>query len=151
MPTITLEGRNHAQNVGVTLNAAVGLRGGFVGTDKAHYVRLAAHWADPCHWPELARLRKGLREQVSASALGRREPFVRNLEAVYRKWWRKYCRDHGVLGTNTNANSNSNTNSGGGGGGFSGEEGEEGAGSSGMARSVSGEGEGHSSDDSSQF
>jgi len=143
VPTITLEGRNHAQNVGKTLNEAVGLGSGFVGRDEAHYLQLAAHWSDPRHWRELARLRAGLRQQVEASVLCQRQPFVANLEKVYRKWWRKYCSDQ-MARANGHAKDRSH---------FSDEDedggGEEGASNSGQ--SASAEAEGHSSDNSSQF
>ena len=96
VPTITLRGSNHAQNVGASINHAVGLDQ-FVAQDKEHYLRIAQYWSRQSEWFKLQGLRENLRMQVRSSILCQAEPFVTNLEKVYRKWWRTYC-------ANANAN-----------------------------------------------
>ena len=92
VPTITLKGRCHAQNVGWTLTEAVGLKSSdFCAESKQAYVDMAVRWATSL--PELSEIRKNLRQMMLKSKLCQAEPFVRNLEGVYSKWWKKYCRE----------------------------------------------------------
>jgi len=40
---------------------------------------------------KLAEIRAGLRERMRSSALCDRDGFTRDLEAVYRQWWQRWC------------------------------------------------------------
>ena len=92
VPTITLKGRCHAQNVGWTLLDQVGLAQDFCADSPDQYVAMAQEWATE-KVQDLAQIRRNLRERMMRSPLCKPKPFVHNLETVYRKWWRKLCHD----------------------------------------------------------
>ena len=79
-------GRCHAHNVGVSLLARLGMRGGWVAASEDEYVRLAVQAAADVLG--LAALRGGLRARVLGSPLCDARAFTRGLEAQYRRLWR---------------------------------------------------------------
>ena len=98
VPTVTLRGRCHAQNVGHTLMKAVGLDGSgkcpsenFVASSEREYADLAVQWAQESRRPELSALRASLRDRMMTSPLCDARGFLRNLEGVYARWWGDYC------------------------------------------------------------
>ncbi|CAK0734281.1 hypothetical protein CVIRNUC_000409 [Coccomyxa viridis] len=86
VPVVTLQGRCHAHNVGVSLLAVLGMRGGWVAASEDEYVRLAVQAAADV--PGLAALRAGLRARVLGSPLCDGRAFTRGLEEQYRRLWR---------------------------------------------------------------
>jgi len=90
VPCLTLGGKCHAHNVGVSLMKAVGLDE-FVARSEDDYVRVAQEVA--ADLSGLGRLREGLRGAMLASPLCDAPRFVRGLEETYEALWAR--RDEG--------------------------------------------------------
>ena len=94
VPCMTLAGQCHAHNVGVSLLTAVGLADEWVAHTKEQYISLAVqHAAEP---QKLQELRQGLREKMLRSQMCKAEPFVRQLEGVYKKLWGRWVDEGGI-------------------------------------------------------
>lgn len=93
VPCVTLAGRCHAHNVGVSLLSAVGIDAEWVGHDRGQYVRIATAWA--AKPKELAALRQRLRGLVLGSPLCDSATFLRGLEARYREVFERWKRRTG--------------------------------------------------------
>ena len=88
-----LGGRMVARSSAAHLSAC-GL-GDLVAADEAQYFSIARALAgDPAR---LARLRAGMRERLKTSALCDAAAFVRDLEALYRDAWRRWCAERGDI------------------------------------------------------
>jgi predicted O-linked N-acetylglucosamine transferase (SPINDLY family) len=88
VPCITMEGKVHAHNVGVTLLHQVGLDNLVVKTED-DYIDKAVELASNVN--SLATLRLSLREEMLKSYLCDGPNFVRGLEENYRQLWYRYC------------------------------------------------------------
>ena len=84
-PVVTLAGTSHRSRVGVTLLGAVGATD-LVARTPSEYLDIAAALAGD--GDRLQLLRRTLRERVRASVLTDAPRFTRELEAVYRRFWR---------------------------------------------------------------
>ena len=88
VPVIALAGKTHAARVGVSLLSSVGLPELIAQTPKA-YVELAVTLAK--NLDRLETLREGLRHKMHHSPLTDATGFTRQLEAAYRRMWKKWC------------------------------------------------------------
>ncbi|MSO73328.1 MAG: tetratricopeptide repeat protein [Rhodospirillaceae bacterium] len=89
VPVLTLRGHNHRGRVGLSLLSAMGLDGEFVADGVDDYIARAVAWGrEPS---KLAEIRQALRPRMGKSPLRDEVGFTRNLEAVYRDAWRKWC------------------------------------------------------------
>jgi protein O-GlcNAc transferase len=88
VPSIMLEGDRYASRFGGVALRAVGL-GELVAHDVEEYVRLAVAWAG--NLVRLAELRQEMRSSVQASPLVDAAGFAQDVEAAYRRMWRRWC------------------------------------------------------------
>ena len=93
VPCISLAGRCHAHNVGVTLLSAVGMQDAWVAHTKKQYIEMAAQWASKPH--ELAALRRQLRSRALDSPLCDARTFLAELEARYCQCFERWRYDSG--------------------------------------------------------
>jgi predicted O-linked N-acetylglucosamine transferase (SPINDLY family) len=61
-----------------------------VATSPHQYVSIAKVLASDRE--RLVTLRAGMRQRLADSPLADTGMFVRNLESLYREWWRRWCR-----------------------------------------------------------
>ncbi len=88
VPVVTMTGTTAPSRGGASVLAAVGLSE-LVADSAEDYVSIAAQLAgDP---PRLAKLRAGLRQRTRTSHLCDAAGFTRDLEAIYRIMWKKWC------------------------------------------------------------
>lgn len=87
VPVLTLAGKCHAHNVGVSLMTAVGLQDDFVTRSVDAYITRAIKLSGEICM--LKELRRGLRERMATSPLCDAPHFVQNLEDVYKKLYEK--------------------------------------------------------------
>jgi predicted O-linked N-acetylglucosamine transferase (SPINDLY family) len=88
VPVITLVGDRHQSRVGWSLLTNAGLPELAARTPR-EYVRIAVGLAKDL--PRLSALRKGLNEQMRRSPLMDATGFARDIEAVYRQMWQRWC------------------------------------------------------------
>ncbi|TAK99227.1 MAG: tetratricopeptide repeat protein [Rhodospirillaceae bacterium] len=89
VPVLTIRGDNHRGRVGYSLLHAVGLDHDFVVDGVEAYVsRAIALGRDPS---PLIAVRSGLRARMAASPLCDEVGFTKELEATYRRLWRRWC------------------------------------------------------------
>ncbi|GJP63563.1 hypothetical protein CLOP_g20626, partial [Closterium sp. NIES-67] len=91
VPCVTMGGRVHANNVGVSLLTNMGLPN-LVARNEDEYVAIATQLASDI--PQLASLRASMRPRMLSSRLCDGPAFTRDLEATYRSLWRRHCLDH---------------------------------------------------------
>jgi len=89
VPVISLRGNRFVSRIGESFLSNVGL-GEYVVDSKDAYIAKAIALASDL--PRLANTRRQLREQMLNSPLCDCRGFTRDLEAVYRKMWEKWCR-----------------------------------------------------------
>lgn len=90
VPVIAMAGDRHAGRVGVSLLRGLGLDE-LIASTPDDYRRVAVELAtDPVR---MAGYRTALRERMRCSALTDAAGFARDIEAVYRVMWRKWCED----------------------------------------------------------
>ena len=82
VPTITMGGNTMISRQGVSLLTAAGLQD-WIATSEANYVAKAITWAN--HPEQLQALRKGLRAQVTKTALFDGAQFARDFENAMRE------------------------------------------------------------------
>ena len=88
VPVLTVAGGSYLSRQGVMAMLAVGLPE-FIAEDPEALIPLAKMWMN--RRPELAELRRTMRERLLASPLADAPRFVRNLEASLRSEWAKRC------------------------------------------------------------
>ncbi|HEX8523824.1 MAG TPA: tetratricopeptide repeat protein [Tepidisphaeraceae bacterium] len=82
VPFVTLRGTTAISRAGECILTNVGLME-FVANDQEQYVELCAKYANDL--PQLSALRRQLRDQMMASALGDAKRFTRNIENAFRQ------------------------------------------------------------------
>ena len=88
VPVVALMGERHVARISASFLTRVGLSA-LIADDLGAYVDLAVALArDP---ERLADLRRTLRSRMAASPLCDAAAFTRQLEAVYRAMWRRWC------------------------------------------------------------
>ena len=88
VPLVTVAGKRMVARAGAAHLSAVGLDA-LVAGDEDKYIAIARDLADDAAW--LGELRGGMRERLRSSPLCDVAGFVRNLEALYREAWRRWC------------------------------------------------------------
>jgi predicted O-linked N-acetylglucosamine transferase (SPINDLY family) len=88
VPPICLAGNTHAGRLGVSLLTNLGLTQ-FIARDYAEYVEIAQRLAE--NPSELTHLRATMRERMRNSPLMNPRKLARDVEALYRQAWRKWC------------------------------------------------------------
>ncbi|WP_423460695.1 tetratricopeptide repeat protein [Ottowia sp. VDI28] len=91
VPTLVLSTPGMLGRQGEQIVAAAGLPAEWICLDEDTYIDRAVALAEPQAWPALARLRKGLREQVAGSALFDNRRFARDWHHLIREIWRDAC------------------------------------------------------------
>jgi protein O-GlcNAc transferase len=86
VPVLTLAGRLHAGRVGASLLVPLGLEA-WIAADEDDYVAAAARLA--ANLPALAALRARLRPCLAQAPLCDAAGFARQMEAAYRRMWRR--------------------------------------------------------------
>jgi len=89
VPCVTLRGPGHAQNVGVSLMAAIGIGEQWVASSTQSYVELAQRASKDL--TALDRERRGLRKAMLGSSLCDAAGFTTRLETTYREIWERWC------------------------------------------------------------
>ena len=87
VPVVTLSGRRHAARVGASILTHLG-RAEWVAADEQQYTAIACRLAE--HHDELASIRAGLRNELSASVLSDHAAFAGKIEQTYRQIWHEY-------------------------------------------------------------
>ena len=90
VPTLTLSTPGMLGRQGEQIMSAAGMAD-WVCFDEDAYVARAVALADSQAWPELAQLRRGLREQVATSPLFDNARFAREWHRLVREIWRDAC------------------------------------------------------------
>ena len=93
VPTVSLVGKSHASRVGLSILSRVGLES-FATSTPQEYVAKAASTAE--NLQVLAKIRSSMRERTASSVLCNAKGFARNVEAAYRKMWRRWCQRCGA-------------------------------------------------------
>jgi len=88
VPVVTAPGPRSSSRSTASILSTAGLPE-WIASDSEDYSRLAAESARD--EARLVALRKSLRERMRQSPLMDEERFVRDLEAVFRQMWRKWC------------------------------------------------------------
>jgi predicted O-linked N-acetylglucosamine transferase (SPINDLY family) len=88
VPVVTLAGKTAVGRGGLSILSNVGLSD-LVAPDVDAYVQIAVNLARDV--PRLLALRAGLREQMRGSVLMNAPRFARDVEAAYRRMWRRWC------------------------------------------------------------
>ncbi|GAB4833345.1 hypothetical protein Ancab_031589 [Ancistrocladus abbreviatus] len=88
VPCVTMQGRVHAHNVGVSLLNKIGL-GHLVAKTEDEYVQLALQLASDL--TSLSKLKMSLRDLMLKSPVCDGSSFTRSLESAYRLMWGRYC------------------------------------------------------------
>lgn len=100
VPAISLMGKSSLlSRVGLSILSRIGLES-FVAHSPAAFVAKATAFTAG-NIDALARIRATMRTRMSASTLCNPERFARELEDVYRKIWRKWCRDKNHQGSDS--------------------------------------------------
>ena len=88
VPVITLAGRTAVGRGGVSILTNLGLTE-LIAQTPEQYAAIALDWArDPAR---LAALRGSLRQRMVASPLMDAKQYARDVEAVFRQMWLKWC------------------------------------------------------------
>jgi protein O-GlcNAc transferase len=88
VPVVTIAGADHRSRVGVSLLSTVGLTD-WITTSRKTYIDKVVEAAG--EQTALAAIRQNLRSQMRASPLCNGEPFVYDLEQIYRQIWQTWC------------------------------------------------------------
>ena len=94
VPVVSLIGsKHHASRVGLSILSRVGLEF-FAASSPPEYVAKAIALAENRH--SLAQIRSSMRARIAASGLCHAKAFTRQVEAAYRKMWRRWCQSSGA-------------------------------------------------------
>jgi predicted O-linked N-acetylglucosamine transferase (SPINDLY family) len=88
VPTVTLAGQTAHSRGGLSILTNIGLSD-LVATSPEQYVEIASKLARDL--PRLSELRTTLRSRMQSSPLMGGAQFARDVEAVYRQMWQKWC------------------------------------------------------------
>jgi predicted O-linked N-acetylglucosamine transferase (SPINDLY family) len=88
VPVVTLAGQTTVGRGGASILSNLG-EPKLIASTKQDYVQIATNLANDL--PRLMELRHTLRQRMRASPLMDALRFARNMEAVYREMWRKWC------------------------------------------------------------
>ena len=88
VPVVSLLGRSPMSRFSACYLGSIGMAS-WVAATPAEYVDIAVRVA--ADLPELAQIRSGLRDTMRASPLLDAQGFTRDLEALFRNAWRKWC------------------------------------------------------------
>lgn len=88
VPVVSLIGKTAVGRGGWSILSNIGLPD-LVARSEDEYVHIAVSLANDL--PRLAKLRSTLRQQMADSPLMNTPRFARNIEAVYRQMWRRWC------------------------------------------------------------
>jgi predicted O-linked N-acetylglucosamine transferase (SPINDLY family) len=91
VPVVSLLGRTVMGRAGFSQLSNLGLTE-LMGHDVAQYIQLATDLASDLD--RLADLRASLRQRMQASPLMDAPRFARDMEALYRQIWRRWCQQH---------------------------------------------------------
>jgi predicted O-linked N-acetylglucosamine transferase (SPINDLY family) len=89
VPVITLAGQRSVSRSAASILTTVGLSE-WIAHSPEDYVRLSAELS--ANRQMLARIRGTLRHRLQRSPLMDEQGFVRDLEALYRDMWRRWCK-----------------------------------------------------------
>lgn len=89
VPVITLAGDRSVSRLGTSILSVVGLTQ-LIAPTAEDYVTIATQLAQDV--PALQTLRAGMRDQMTHSALMDGPRFARQVEALYREMWEKWCQ-----------------------------------------------------------
>jgi len=95
VPVVTLAGNTPCSRVGVTILTAADQQQ-CITSSAEDYINQCVYFAE--NLPQLANLRKTLRETMAQSCIRDEQGFVSELEAAYRRVWQKWCVEHGAAG-----------------------------------------------------
>ena len=90
VPVLTRRGDRYVSHMGENIMHNMGMPE-WIAADSDDYVRKAQ--AVAANLPELALLRAGLRDRLTASPLMDAPAFARNLEAAFRQMWERWCAE----------------------------------------------------------
>lgn len=91
VPTLTLAGATLPTRTGVAILGRVGLHD-FIAESGEDFVTRAVSWAAPETSTQLAALREGMRERVSASSIGSPRAAIESFEDAIRMAWGRWCK-----------------------------------------------------------
>jgi predicted O-linked N-acetylglucosamine transferase (SPINDLY family) len=90
VPVVTCSGAHRVSRAGISLLQTIGLDE-WIASSAEEYISLAAKWAGD--FQALAELRATLRARMQASPLMNAPQFARNIEASYRRMWKRWCAE----------------------------------------------------------
>lgn len=90
VPVLTLPGKYSASRSAASLLTTLGLQE-WIATNEEDYLHNAKRWSTAVS--ELVDLRAGLRDRMRRSRLLDATEFTRELEAIYRKAWQRWCAE----------------------------------------------------------
>ena len=93
VPVISLVGQHHMSRVGLTILTRFGMAFLAASTPQEYVTRATALAAKR---QTLAEMRAIMRKTIAGASLCNTNRFVRNVEAVYREMWHRWCRGRGV-------------------------------------------------------
>lgn len=89
VPVVTLKGHNHAHNVGVSLLRSVPSITDLIAENDEEFIAKAVALANDKQ--KIIEIRNGLRQDLLNSRLCDRPAYMKDVLAMYRDVWQKYC------------------------------------------------------------
>lgn len=90
VPVVTLKGKSHSQNVGVSLLTSVGpLVSDLIAENEDHFVEIAVKLAQ--NEKRVGEIHANLRDHLLSSRLCNTSEYIKNTMALYRDVWNVYC------------------------------------------------------------
>jgi protein O-GlcNAc transferase len=90
IPTITLKGQSHCQNVGVSLLTQLGLEE-LIANSEEEFINIAVNLAT--NIPKLAQIRDNMRPRMLQSPLCDDASFIKHYEKTLRGLWLTHCQN----------------------------------------------------------
>ena len=92
VPTVSLIGRdNYVSREGLSILSRVGLEFFAVSKPEEYVAKVTALAQNP---DALAKIRVSMRQRIAASTMCNAKAYATNVEAAYRRMWRRWCHDH---------------------------------------------------------